>query len=196
MSTGMIMARTPRILNAEPAESAERLLMIGVLCVLCVLNPSRAFAAPPVRTMYTEAMAREQTVRAAMAAPEAAPRVLGDVRATVAAYEAVVRRYPASGYSDNALWQAGRLSLDAFTRFGQAPDKDAGVRILKKLAATYPTSKLARQVPEQLTRADQPGTMTETTPPPQAPSSKLATIKDIRRAVLPDAVRIDRKSVV
>ena len=193
MSTGMIMARTPRILNAELAESAERLLMIGVLCVLCVLcvlNPSRAVAAPPVRTMYTEAMAREQMVRAAMAAPEAAPRVLGDVRATVAAYEAVVRRYPASGYSDNALWQAGRLSLDAFTRFGQAPDKDAGVRILKKLAATYPTSKLARQVPEQLTRADQPGTMTETTPPPQAPSSKLATIKDIRRAVLPDAVRI------
>ena len=146
-----------------------------------------------------------------MNAPDAAPAVLGDVRAAVAGYEAVVRHYPASGYSDNALWQAGRLSLDAFARFGQASDKDAGVRILRRLAATYPTSKLVKQVPEQLTRAEQapplrvselaprPSSVGAEPPPPARPApqaapsaarSTVATIKDIRRAVLPDAVRI------
>ena len=178
--------------------SATRVLSgLGV----AILLAATARAAPAVRTMYTQAMAREQTVRAALSAPDAAPAVLSEARAVVAAYENLVRHYPASGYSDNALWQAGRLSLDAFTRFGQAPDKDAGVRILKKLAATYPTSKLVKQIPEQLTRAEQrgadaaPSAAVPLAPPAATASpapfrSGLATIKDIRRAVLPDAVRI------
>ena len=196
-----------------------------LLCALCVLCGScRIVSAAPVRSMYNDALGREQTVRAALTAPDATAGVLGEVRAVVAAYEAVVRHYPASGYCDNALWQAGRLSLDAFARFGQAPDKDAGVRILRRLAAAYPTSNLAGQVPEQLTRAESPGGLTgpplppAAVPPPPAASSALAdprvpppqgsgaarqsakrdgsgptglaTIKDIRRAVLPDAVRI------
>jgi N-acetylmuramoyl-L-alanine amidase len=140
-------------LNAELAKTAQRVLLCA-LCVLCVLYPRQANAAPPVRSMYNAALAREQSARAALDAPDAAPSVLVDVRAAVTAYESVVRHYPASGYSDNALWQAGRLSLDAFARFGQPSDKDAGLRILKMLAAMYPTSKLAGQVPEQLTRAN------------------------------------------
>ena len=46
-----------------------------------------------------------------------------------------MRQYPGSGYSDNALWQAGRLLLDAFARSGQTADRESGVRLLKKLAA-------------------------------------------------------------
>jgi len=111
-----------------------------------------AFALPPARTMYSDALAREQSVRAALAAPDAAPAVLLDVRALVTAYEAVVRQYPASGYSDNALWQAGLLALDAFARFGQQLDKDRGVRLLRKLTVAYPSSRLVAQVPEQLAR--------------------------------------------
>ena len=122
MSTGSTMVKhTFRLLNAQLAKHAKNGLRSG-LCGLCVhlAVVAPAHASPPVRTMYTDAMAREQTVRAALGAPDAAPAVLADVRAVVAAYEAVVRHYPASGYSDNALWQAGRLSLDAFARFGQA----------------------------------------------------------------------------
>ncbi len=125
-----------------------------------------------------------------------APAVLADVRAVVAAYETVVRLYPASGYCDNALWQAGRLSLDAFARFGQVADQKAGVRILRRLAAAYPTSRFVKQVPDQLARVDTPGG--HTGPPlqpavgadPRVGPNGLATIKDIRRAVLPGAVRI------
>ena len=198
MNMGMTMNRTQRRWNAKLAKLAEIILLCG-LCGLCVRD---AFAAQPVRSMYNDALGREQTVRAALNAPDAGPSVLGDVRAVVAAYEAVVRRYPGSGYSDNALWQAGRLSLDAFARFGQASDKTAGVRILRRLAAAYPTSKLVKQVPEQLTRVEAaggsalPGAAADprvgpaSSAPPPASRSPLATIKDIRRIVLPDAVRI------
>ena len=126
-----------------------------------------------------------------------------DVRAVVAAYQEIVRLYPASGYSDNALWQAGRLSIDAFLRFGQERDRNTGDPPAA-VARRRSTRRAAgvKEVPEQLARVDgrlagepegrsaacryrragtglQPG-----------PTVKLATIKEIRREVLPDAVRI------
>jgi len=205
MSAGTTMARRRyALLNAEFAEHAASVVLCG-LCALCVLYSSTAFALPPVRTMYTDALAREQAVRGALAAPDASAILVPDVRAVVAAYEAVVARYPASGYSDNALWQGGRLALDAFARFGQTRDRDTGLRLLRRLAATYPTSKLAKQVPDEIGRfdaavaggvrpaqpAESPTTLpaagTEPAPPAR---TTVATIKEIRRAVLPDAVRI------
>jgi N-acetylmuramoyl-L-alanine amidase len=166
---------------------------------------------PPVRTFYNDLLAREQTVRAALNAPDAPATIVDDVRVVVAAYETLVRRYPASGYSDNALWQAGRLELDAFARFGDPADRDHGVRLLRRLAAGYPASSLVANVPEILAvvnggasdGAAKPGEAARSkgraVPPapdadrelPAAPSAnRIATIRDIRRAVLPDAVRI------
>ena len=160
----------------------KKIVVLSVLCVLCGSFRIVALAAPPVKSMYVDATAREQALRAALTRPDVPPAIVDEIRATVAAYEAVVRLYPASGYGDNALWQAGRLSLDAFARFGQASDKEAGGRLLKKLVAMYPTSTLATQVAEHVTLTDHA--------PPVASSAKIATIKDIRRSVLPDAVRI------
>ena len=155
-----------------------------------VVTASTMLAAPPVRTMYTEALARERTVRVALAADDAAPLLLTDVHAVISAYEATVKAYPASGYSDNALWQAGCLALDAFARFGQPQDKDTGVRLLRKLAATYPTSRLAKRVPDQLAQVDRPSNVGVGLQASPSAATRLATIKDIRRTVLPDAVRI------
>jgi N-acetylmuramoyl-L-alanine amidase len=206
--------RTRLTVNVALVKLAER-LAIGVICVLSVQLVGAA--APPVRTMYTDAFAREQTVRAAMAAADRAPSVVQDVRATIAAYESVVKRYPASSYCDNALWQAAHLSLDAFDTFGETQDKERGVRLLRKLASMYPGSKLARQVPTELRRAgadsplaarssslsDQPAPRNQepTTASQQAaraseqrgPSNEqraVATIKGIRRLVMPNAVRV------
>ena len=167
----------------------------------CVLAAAAiAEALPPAKTMYTDALAREETVRAALSAADASPGVLEDVRAAIAAYEAIVRGYPASGYSDNALWQAGCLALDAFARFGQTVDRDAGIKLLRRLANGYPASRLVAQVPAQLARinatdrtipaAAQAVKPVADRPPAAAPRGSLATIRDIRRTVLPDAVRI------
>ncbi|MBZ5560349.1 MAG: N-acetylmuramoyl-L-alanine amidase [Acidobacteriia bacterium] len=148
--------------------------------VVALLLPGQAKPASSAQAMYADALAREQTVRAALASPTAAPAALQDVHAVVAAYEAIVKAYPTSGYSDDALWQAGCLALDAFARFGQAPDRDAGVRLLRRLTAAYPASKLVKQVPEQLARVGM-----ET-----AGAEHIRTIKEIRRVVLPEVVRI------
>src|SRR5262245_14646163 len=187
-------------------------LLLCVVCGLCVVRGPAAVAAAAAAAspaaMYVDSMAREKAIRVALADPDA-PLKLEEVRAVVRAYEAIVAQYPASGYSDNALWQAGHLALDAFWRFGQAQDKDTCVRLLQRLVTSYPTSRLAKQVPAELrqTAAAVPRAAPATAPrpepapaatsstaarvaPPRPPSGSIATIRDIRRSVLPDAVRV------
>src|ERR1700674_2402652 len=128
-----------------------------VLAIACAtLVVPQALAAAPVRTRYGDALAREQAVRAELTADQPPAPVLKEVRAVVNDYQSIVRQYPASGYSDDALWQAGRLSLDAFARFGQAQDKEMGVRLLRALATGYPASKLAKKVPQVLEAVELP----------------------------------------
>jgi len=177
-----------------------RPICLGILCVLCLEGP--VSAAPPARTMYTDTLAHEQTVRAALMASDATPAVLADVRAVIATYESLVRRYPASGYSDNALWEAGRLALDAFVRFGETVDRETGVKLLRRLAAGYPSSTLAAEVPAQLAAVENeeltPSMPKEsavrsasTAPPRPVPGhDRVATIREIKRTVLGDAVRV------
>jgi N-acetylmuramoyl-L-alanine amidase len=184
--------------------------MVKQLAIV-TLTALAALAAVPVRTMYTDAYAREQAVRADMQVEDPAPDVLTTVRAVIARYDAVVRRYPTSSYSDNALWQAARLALDAFAKFNDPRDRETGLRLLRRLAEMYPTSKLAAQVPEQLARyteapakeaqpevpkanaptaqADAPTALAAPVPA-RGDKTSIATIKGIRRSVLADAVRV------
>jgi N-acetylmuramoyl-L-alanine amidase len=183
--------------------ASGRRLVLGGLVLLHVLYSGAAAALPPpAKTMYDQALAREQSVRTALAAEGVTPAVLEDVHAVVASYEAIVREYPTSGYSDNALWQAGVLEIDAYVRFNQAADRDAATRLLQSLPRRYPASRLARDVPSQLARLDSTtlivpeenlvASTKEEQPPKPAPAARLplAAIKDIRRTVLADAVRI------
>jgi len=171
-------------------------------------------AVPAVRLMYGDALAKEQAVRKALADQHMTDVVLKAVHEVVAGYEAVVRHYPASSYSDDALWNAGRLELDAFARFGEQPDKDAAARLFSRLAAAYPSSKLVKQIPRDMLRASRSTATTTPAPapaptwtpapaaavsaepqeraaPPSRPSAaSIATIKDVRRAVMGDTVRI------
>src|SRR5438128_7045059 len=122
-----------------------------VSVVAFVFFPTIVIAAATPQEMYLAAMAREQAVRVSMA-DEDAPATAAEVRAVVAAYREIVRLYPASGYSDNALWQGGRLSLDAFFRFRAERDKNTGIRLLRLLTTEYPTSRRVKDVPAQLAR--------------------------------------------
>jgi N-acetylmuramoyl-L-alanine amidase len=125
--------------------------------------------------------------------------VLKAVQTVVADYENLVRHYPASAYCDDSLWRAAKLSADAFAALGDPRERTAAARLFKSLAARYPTSRLARQVPTQLARldAEDPGPFRPAAAPEprgfapdRSAGSKLATIKSIRREVLPDVVRI------
>jgi N-acetylmuramoyl-L-alanine amidase len=112
--------------------------------------PVQATAAASAETLFSNASAEEAAVRKVLAQASPAATVLKAVRTVVADYEQVVRHYPASSVSDDALWRAARLSRDAFDRFHETPERAAAVRLFNLLASKYPDSTQAREVPAEL----------------------------------------------
>jgi N-acetylmuramoyl-L-alanine amidase len=145
--------------------------------------------AQSAQALYAGMLEREAELRRALdlapqlrAQPpgEASTALLQRVRTTVAAYAAVVKRYPRSGYSDNALWQAAVLSADAFWQFGDTRDRAAALGLFDRLRTEFPTSSLVERIAGHASRLD--GTV--------AAPDGLATLRTIRRELLPDAVRV------
>jgi N-acetylmuramoyl-L-alanine amidase len=191
----------------------------GLLCAMLLVTSALASAVPlaaggqPPRTLYERAMERERELQVAEPPP-----TLEQLRNAVSAYDAIVRRFPTSGYSDNALWQAGHLALLAYERFGQPSDKLMATRLLFRLKNQYPTSSLARQVDGALGR-DARTARPEAVVPGEAPLRRSAEgaaeadgagskvdsgtrrgesgshagpvlIRNIKRTALPDGLRV------
>ena len=149
-----------------------------------------AQSARSAEALYTGTKEEEATLRRdldlapqlrAQPPGEASAALLRRIRSAVGRYEEVVRRYPRSGYSDNALWQAAVLSADAFWQFGDTRDRAVALRLFDRLKAEFPTSSLIAQVSSHANRLN--GATV-------AASEGPATLKSIRREVLPDAVRV------
>jgi N-acetylmuramoyl-L-alanine amidase len=119
----------------------------AILLLVFTFAPVVAAKSAPgsARALYNRTLEREQQLRALE--QEATAK---QIHTIVAAYDAIVRRFPASGYSDNALWQGGNLALLAFERFGDAADRRTAERLLRRLKSEYPTSTFARRVDEAL----------------------------------------------
>lgn len=130
--------------------SVARLVLAAVTLVVsaAVTLDGRA---PTARERYETAQRREAEARAAVdrvapaAASEELDRVVRPARRVVADYEGVVRRFPTSGYSDNALLQAATLSQHLYARFGRAADRVAAQKYFDWLVREYPASPLRRQ---------------------------------------------------
>jgi N-acetylmuramoyl-L-alanine amidase len=143
------------------------------------------------RDLYNSAMAQERALR-----DDATKPALLQMRRVVASYETLVRKHPASGYSDNALWQAANLAVLAHERFGSEMDKKTAARLFTLLAKEYPTSKLVARANEALAGLAAAVAAPAPAAPPTAPLSRagstqgIAMIRDIHRTVLPDGIRI------
>ena len=168
-------------------DNALAALVVAGAAAFGVNLASQAAAPQGPETLYSEILVRERvlrheldvaTRRQADMPAETASVLLDRVRATVDAYEAFVGRFPRSGYSDNALWQAAVLSGDSFWQFGDSDDRAAALRLFGLLKSEYPSSSLIAQIGDRTTRLG------------AADTSGLATLKTIRREVLPDALRI------
>jgi N-acetylmuramoyl-L-alanine amidase len=121
-----------------------------VLMLACGLGaPVAANGDSSARTLFERAMSRERAIRDA----DQDRATVADMRRVISAYDNVVRRFPASGYSDNALWQAGNLAWLAFQRFGDTHDRDAAIKYLTRLKREYPTSSLRSGADEVLRAA-------------------------------------------
>ena len=165
-----------------------RLLLTAALVLLAAVPAAAAFdsaqAAPsgsrraqsaPAR--YEAALAREKQVRASRPAR-------GVLQSVIAQYEAIVSKYPRSGYSDNALWQAAGVAWFAYERHGQDADRRTAVRLLQQLRKSYPTGTLAKQVP---------GRLSEITTAVNARRSQPA-VSPVRRAVLEKAEPVEERT--
>lgn len=127
--------------------------------------------------------------------------VIKQVNQIVTAFEALVRKYPTSGYADDALWQAASLSDTAYRRFKRPEDRDRASKLYRWLAQEYPTSALSKQANTKLTLLYRANPAESTAPAnagavtpvaltnPAAPAD-LATLNNIQRTVLPDSVRV------
>jgi N-acetylmuramoyl-L-alanine amidase len=149
--------------------------------------------------LYADLMAQEAGLREELdvtpshesqPSEEASADLIRRVRATVASYEDAARQFPRSGYSDNALWQAAVLSADAFWQFGDDRDRVAATRLFARLKAGFPTSSLIPRIAGHTSRLQGAATAADASAAITASASTTATLRAIRREVLPDALRI------
>ena len=176
--------------------------LVTVACLAPAFVQARS---EPARDLYNRALGEERVVR-----DEANKPTPAQMRRVVALYESVVRKHPGSGYCDNALWQAANLAALAYQRFGREADRKAATRLFTLLAQEYPSSKLvphaaaaaadlqkrtpgsdpdlltpaAKSAPDRKSRSD-PGSLGG-----PANLGAVATLKDIKRTVLPDGIRL------
>ncbi|HSL21694.1 MAG TPA: N-acetylmuramoyl-L-alanine amidase [Vicinamibacterales bacterium] len=134
-----------------------RRLLVFVLCGGVWAGLPAAARAQSAEQMYARALARERTLLDADLHP-----TLKQIRLAAAAYLRIPARFPRSGYSDNALWQASGLYALAFERFHEESDRRNAQRTLNRLRAAYPSSSLiarAREITRRLTAQPAPPTV-------------------------------------
>jgi N-acetylmuramoyl-L-alanine amidase len=119
--------------------------------ILILIFAASMASAPPLaaqstpKNLFARLQAREQIARRSLDAGRPADVVRKSVLHVVAGYEGFVGRFPRSGYSDNALWQAAMLAASSFARYHVESDRIEAVRLLRRLGTQYPSSSLMRQ---------------------------------------------------
>jgi N-acetylmuramoyl-L-alanine amidase len=173
-----------------PHTPRSRFRFSAAAAAVLVVSAGLLAAPPPAlaqnaRTLYQRALSQEQAAVAARA-----PNV-GTLRRIATAYEAIVRRYPTSGYCDNALWQAAGLMVAAYDRSGQAADRSRAEQYLTWLAREYPHSSLVKQVPERRRRLAAAAPAAAVPAARSEPSaSGRAVLRGVTRSPLPRGDRI------
>jgi N-acetylmuramoyl-L-alanine amidase len=177
-------------------------LRFAITLALVVCAGTLVSGATP-KSRYTEALGREALLRRDLnASPDRTLEspLLSRIRKLVDEYERIARQYPRSGYSDNALFQAATLSADAFWFYGEEPDRRAALRLFAALKSQFPSSSLVREVTAHAKRLDAAKPLPKpparvaaavtTSTPPAASRDDRATLRAIRREVLPNALRV------
>ncbi|MBA2355276.1 MAG: N-acetylmuramoyl-L-alanine amidase, partial [Acidobacteria bacterium] len=151
-------------------------------------RPTQAPRARTAQTAYDQTLVRERALRASRR--KAPP--LSQLRAVIADYDALARKWPRSGYADNALWNGANLAYDANIRFGARQDRDAAIRMLQWLVREYPSSSLARDAQTRLrkisasssrtTKTDAAPRSVKTSPPAPSPAATELAKANIRTA--------------
>jgi N-acetylmuramoyl-L-alanine amidase len=114
--------------------------------LVAALAATMPLVASTAKDLYTTALTDERQLRA----PADELPTLVQFRDAIAAYTELVRQHPQSGYSDNALWQAAGLAIQAFDTHRQPVDRASGKRFLRRLEREYPLSSLVPRVADRI----------------------------------------------
>src|SRR5687767_11040883 len=163
--------------------------------------------AQTAKARYETAAERDEKVRVLLtnntdATPP--PDLVTQVTQVMTSFEALVRRFPTSGYADNALWQAASLADAAYQKFNRPQDRDRAVRFYQWLVQEYPASSLVTRAnakigsltkpaappPPPAAPPPSPPAAAAAIAPPEVPFMERATLTGIQRVVLPDLVRV------
>ena len=178
-----------------PMPTFVRLLVSLSAALLIAAAPA---AAQTAKERYDSAQSREGEVRPLLAEGDVTPaersEALRQVGRLVSSYEGIVRRYPTSGYADNALWQGASLAEAAYRRFGRADDRSTAVRLYSWLAREYPTSPLLKRARTQVNALEKAETIeaalpTAPSPPPPPPPAQPTAAAPASGAAAQPAVR-------
>ncbi len=138
--------------------------------------PAGADGAGPLRgALERETAVRTLLDRSGDATAAERSDVLRQVARVVTSYEGVVRRYPTSGYADNALWQGAALADALYQPL--RPRRGPGHRpaVVPVADREYPTSPLVRRARTQVTGLQDAQSVEASVP--VASSSTLAPVK-------------------
>jgi N-acetylmuramoyl-L-alanine amidase len=156
-----------------------RVLMASFAIALLV---SADAAAQTARERYESALEREQQVRALLSSAGApAQEVIAKARQAMTSFELLVRRFPTSGYADNALFQAASLAESAYGKFNRVEDRDRAVKYFRWLVDQYPASSFVKRSQAR---------WAELTTAPAAASAEPATLTKIERVPTGAGVRV------
>jgi N-acetylmuramoyl-L-alanine amidase len=171
-------------------------------------------AAQSARERYEAARVLDAAARALVArTPDDGPaaarqQAIAAAARAITRYEGVVRRFPTSGYSDNALFQAADLAGAVYLAYGRVTHRAQVATYLRWLTREYPASPLrtkARAVLHQVEseRAQRLAGRAAPRRPPERPDPLLTSaapvaaaaggspsLQTIEPVVLPDVVRL------
>jgi N-acetylmuramoyl-L-alanine amidase len=178
-------------------------VIIGfALATLGVGFPAQADA-QTARQRYETAQQHDRDVRATLedrSSTVEKTEAVAQARRVIAAYDSLVRRYPTSGYSDNALSNGADLATLLFERFKEPRDRATAIRLSEWLVSEYPASSLikrAESVSRRLEASPPPSPSEISIPAVPAAASTAAPasagrprLRSIDRTVLPGAVRV------
>lgn len=166
-----------------------RRVSVQTATVAIWLLMSAAAEAQTARARYESAAEREASVRTLLAghtAPKARPDLITKVSQVMTAFEILVRRFPTSGYADNALYQAASLAEVAYAKFKRPQDRDRAVRYYGWLIKEYPTSALVKRASANLATLTAPAA----SPAPAGAATDRATLANIERTVMASGIRV------
>ena len=175
----------------------NRCLRVGGTALAVWLSVSVSAAAQTARERFVEASQRDEQVRVHLTNSTdttPGPSLAAQVNQVVTSFELIVRRFPTSGYADNALWQAANLAETAYQRFNRAQDRDRALKMYRWLVEEYPASGFVKQANAKMAALVAPvapvAPAALAAPVALVAPADRATLTAIQRVVLPDAVRI------